>query len=495
MRAILIAETPRSVDAEGRGGAVTPLASLIDRPFLQHVIEAVFESGVREIDLVVSSASAVIAGLLGDGTRWGGAIRYHRADLPAKPWAGLRTVPQREGIGPVLIGRVESLPEFAGEDLRRSPRTLYFSSGTSVSWTRWAVLQEDDLPSVPTELGEEELFSFLLSFREGVELVEVARPLTMNSYEDLLESHERVLAKHRSDLLLTGREVSPGIWISRNVALHPTATLVAPVYVGENSRINENAQLGPGAAIGRDCIIDRHTRVVHSVVSEGTYVGEGLKLEHVYAEPERLVNTKLGTEVEGVDDLLLGRVRAHPGLYLKRAVEWMIAALLFVLTLPLLPILLRRSPSRIKDAVRTPTVSCPARWRTFAFSGVEPEEGEAAELMRHLLFSLVPSLKDVLRGRIHFVGVRPRTRDEVELLTNRERALYLRSPLGIVSFDLLTTPQDHAIAQGAANRDLLAAEEQRFGTLHAIGSYLARLGGFDPQRKEREPEPSVRGAK
>ena len=58
---------------------------LVNRPFLQHVIEQFVERGVREFDVVLCHRPEIIEDFFGDGTRWGCTIRYHLTHDPSRP--------------------------------------------------------------------------------------------------------------------------------------------------------------------------------------------------------------------------------------------------------------------------------------------------------------------------------------------------------------------------------------------------------------------------
>src|SRR5262249_10913583 len=115
MRAILIAT------GEGPGVAPlderypVPLLPLVDRPFLQHVIEFLAHNGIKQIDLVLSHLPEKIENYFGDGTRWGSTITYHLARDPTRPYRLLRAL-HYDG-NPILLGHADRLPPLPPEDL------------------------------------------------------------------------------------------------------------------------------------------------------------------------------------------------------------------------------------------------------------------------------------------------------------------------------------------------------------------------------------------
>src|SRR5947209_7644516 len=78
MRAILVAGNSRLSPVPG--GARSCLAPLVDRTFLQHVVESILSTGVREIQLVVQPGDRAVRSLLGGGSKWGAQFAYTTAE-------------------------------------------------------------------------------------------------------------------------------------------------------------------------------------------------------------------------------------------------------------------------------------------------------------------------------------------------------------------------------------------------------------------------------
>ena len=53
------------------------LATIVDKPFVQHVIESLIRQGITEFDVVPGTQPEKIEALLGHGSRWGTSIRFH----------------------------------------------------------------------------------------------------------------------------------------------------------------------------------------------------------------------------------------------------------------------------------------------------------------------------------------------------------------------------------------------------------------------------------
>lgn len=251
--------------------------------------------------------------------------------------------------------------------------------------------------------------------------------------------------------------MQPGVWVSRNVTIHPTATLAAPAFLGENSRVGAMSQVGPAASIGKDCMIERDTLVSDSVICGGSYVGRKLALKGVVVDRSRLISTRWNAEIEGVDDLLLGSVFGTPWQsHMRRACGRGAACAALVLTSPFLLLLWAGSAFRIIPALRrqsmvcTPAVSESYRWKTFPLRSFGPRQAPSGRegWARHFFFSFLPALSSIAAGHLGFAGSRPFTKEELEQAPVSKRSAYLRSRVGVLQLYSLRS----------------AAESDRFST-------------------------------
>ena len=438
MRAVVISGNLRLLP--GQEAAWGALAPLVDRPFSHHVVESVAGQGIREIDFVVRAEDRLTRSTLGDGTRWGARFRYHSHAASSNLYDGLRQVPVERVNEFVLLVHSDRLP-IIQLDVEAPATTLFCWRERELLWTGWGVVRAEDLVGIPHGANESELFDYFRENGGQVICSEGSRPLTARSYLDLVEANRRALSREHPGLLFGGREVQPGVWMARNASLHPTAKVAPPAFLGENCRIGEMVQIGPAASIGKDCVIEEETRVIDSVVYRGSYVGRQLALRGVVVDHSRLISTRWGAEIEGVDELLLGSVF---GLGFDRRVRRVCrrlgAAAALILCAPLLVFLFAAAAAGIvprlrkRLIVRTPAVSDFCRWNTFTlWSFGDPViPAGRTDWGRHFLYVFLPALLPLAVGHLSLAGPRPRTKEEVLQLTEYGRAAYLHSPCGML---------------------------------------------------------------
>lgn len=447
MRAIIFATGESAELAPLSDRVPVPLLPLVDRPLLQHIIEALATRNVRDIDVVLSHLPDSVEQFLGDGERWGCRFTFHLARDSRRPYRFLRVL--NLGDEPVLLGHADRLVELPAELLAvNRPQLLTWNdeeSGSTESprWTGWAVLPPDVLKRVAGDPTEDELAAHLFDLMSGPNsCLQVRRPIPIRAFSSYFEVQEAVLDKKAPTFISQGRETDSGVWLGRNVSVHPTARIQPPVFIGANSVVGPEVVLGPYAVVGRDCMLDAHSRVTRSVVFPGSYVGEGLELVDVFVDRNVLVNPRLETALTFPDPLLLGSL-SDVGVVppLQAALSRMVAATLLILSLPVMMLtaiwlkITRPGPILFRHRVLRPPAPGHAPARTTDLWSFRADTAwKCSDVsMRGLLLQFLPSLVNIARGQLAFVGLPPRSAAEVEELPSEWRAFHLCSKAGIVS--------------------------------------------------------------
>jgi len=443
----------------------TPMLPLVDRPFIQHVLEFIVEQGGTELDVVLSHFPEKIEDLLGDGARWGTRIRFHLAKDPSHPYDILKSVNVNRSGAAILLVHADRLPEvdllalipdYQDKDivmfcLPAPHEAAQIQDKDTCVWTGWALVSEGFLETLPLGINEQSMESLLFSaIKNGGRIFEVPKVLDVRTYKGLLDSNRMILNKEFEKIVPSGKQIEPGIWISRNVSVHSSARLSPPIFVGENSRIGKGTSLGPFAVIGRNCILDTISTVVESVVAHDSHVGEAVNLKNVIVDKNWLVNVRLGAEVSVTDNFILGSLA---GKHAKRKIEGLMSraigiALLMIISPIMLLIALflkffRKGPVFFtRDVIRLPASSDESLWRQFRLLSFLPDQPVPSQKRRRkkrrgeiveLFFRFFPSLINVASGQMRFVGLGPKTRDEIRNLGEDWKALYLGSKVGIIT--------------------------------------------------------------
>ena len=105
-RAILVATGhPTPFD----GGRCSPLTPLVDRPFLQHVVECLVEHEIRNIEFLLCEQADEVEARFVDGSRWGAQFRYHLIRDSERPYGRLKKIVRGNMDAPFLLVHADVL--------------------------------------------------------------------------------------------------------------------------------------------------------------------------------------------------------------------------------------------------------------------------------------------------------------------------------------------------------------------------------------------------
>lgn len=374
-----------------------------DRPWMQHLIEHWVEAGIREFLVVLYHRGPDIEALLRDGQRWGVRIDYRLAQSADHPLAALRGL-QLET--PLLVGSSLSLPELSS-----------FSPESGHRYGDWQMVD-----------GSEWARALQIPWSEWLGDTPPQGHVRLQGYESLLTCNRSWLEKSWTRTP-EGREVEPGIWIGRDVVLHPTVRLQAPVAVGAHCRVGASASLGPGAVLGPGCLVEERCQVLESVVCPGTFLGPGLQVEGMVASPGELRLSGESQPIAIPDPSLLGSTRVSGG----RFRGWFLRALARVLGWLLAPLAWWSARSQAPRTVAYVPWGSDASLERHLPGSDEP----CVRIRQHFWRCFLPALSWAARGEIGLVGLHPRSAAELERLAPHARRRYLSHGPGLVSESLL----------------------------------------------------------
>ncbi|MFT5525236.1 MAG: lipopolysaccharide/colanic/teichoic acid biosynthesis glycosyltransferase [Pirellulaceae bacterium] len=433
-----------------------PMAPVLDRPFLQHLVECLVDRGVTKIDFVLNDHPELIENHFGDGMRWGAEFRFHLTRQTEQPYIPLSWIDIETDGKPLLLLHADALQtnlEEAASERQDDISTYYWLDEGDAScepvWSGVAWLPPGDLKEFAKLSNRDELGKELMSRAEKTNsLTKVPRPLMARTLGDILETQQRVLAGEFPQLLRASGQAADGIWIQRNVRLHPSVKLIPPVFINKNCQIDRNVLLGPNIVLGEGCIVDRGCTIRDSLILPESYIGEGLEIEESVVAKDVLYNVHYDVAISITDDLIMGSL-ADAGIetWLLRLASRLSAVVILALAWPALLItLLIFKISHPGTAVQSSSVvQLPRRgehgrlntFRTWWFGrfSVEPAEKMANRwtMWKHFFCEFLPGLAAVARGKQAFVGITPRTVEQMQQLPEEWRNLCYQSKAGVIT--------------------------------------------------------------
>ncbi|WP_300673928.1 NDP-sugar synthase [Desulfoluna sp.] len=447
MKAIIIAtkgvdDAPVLSERLGRG-----MLPVLDRPLLQHMVESLIRWGVTEVSFVLSHRPEKVEAFFGCGQRWGCPFHYHLTRDPEHPYRALAEALSPPRTTPLLLAHEESLPLLGTlETDTKTPLLLMRGGETHAQWSGWAVLPPEWSAGVSETTDRQGLEELLI--QTGGVKHSLSACLLIKDAATLLIATRELLNLGVPHLMHSAREVEEGIWLSRDVGLHPTAEITPPVYINEACRIGKKAVIGPHTVLGKGCVVDEKTRIKHSVVRSLSYIGKNLSIEACLVDKNCLVNTALGSEVLITDAFIIGdmaekQLRNSLVRLGSRAMALLLLAAFAPLLLPTLVVLtlFRKGPCRSRlQVVALPPPPHETHWKMVSFTtceeaGPDPISWEAR--WWHFFLVFLPGLIPVAQGRLRFVGLGLRTPEALRALPPDWKSLYLSGKGGLITEAML----------------------------------------------------------
>lgn len=249
------------------------------------------------------------------------------------------------------------------------------------------------------------------------------------------------LRKQWFDQMFTGEAEADlrGLAVGRFCSIHPTATLIMPVWIEDYVQVGPGSKIGPYVNIGAGAMIEGPTIVENSVVTAYTYLAGNTELRDCYLEGGLLLNLRHGARVAGVDMVIANSLKPfNPGVPRRERLWAFLLYLLFSIR------------ALFSDS------SIAKNWESF--DGHQLAEGSGPLWKRRWRW-----LPLVIRGKLRLFGVLPRTQAQLEALSDEWREIIQRTPPGVFAYsDLygIHSPDDelegvHAVFQATNDESVM----------------------------------------
>ncbi len=255
MKALLICPSERpAVPHLAKPGPLATAPSLGDCVAC-HWIEHLAAMGARHIQVIAADGADQVRASVGDGARWG--------------------------------VRVEVIPANS-EPTRREAVSLY-RHAADPGWlpAPYDVVVASSLPGNP----DLELFESYGSW-----------------YTALVAWMPKAITPSR----IRVTKPQPGIWVGSRARISPSAELVAPCWIGDQTVIGDGAVVGPGSIIEDRCIVEEKASVTQSWVGPDTFVGPMTSVAYSLAWGGTLIDWRTDSSLRVPDPFLLSSLSKPP---------------------------------------------------------------------------------------------------------------------------------------------------------------------------------------
>ncbi len=293
-----------------------PMVPILEKPVMEYAIELLKRYGVTEIAVTVHYLPDQIKQYFGNGNQFGVELHYFEETTPLgtagsiknaeefldEPFivisgdaltdfnlqAGIDFHNQKNALATIFMKQVETPLEYGVIMTNESNRIVRFLE--KPSWNEvfsdtvntgiyilepeiFRYLQKD----VPTDFSKD-LFPLLMKENEGLYGFQSEGYWSdIGSLNQYRKSHDDFL-DGLIDLPITGKEITPGVYVGQNVVIEELATVKAPVYIGSGTIVRKHAKILPYTVIGAHSKISPFASLKRSILWNDVYVGVGSEL-------------------------------------------------------------------------------------------------------------------------------------------------------------------------------------------------------------------------
>lgn len=468
-RVVLFMTTPSAADIPAGAHSLACLLTLGTSTFAERLMHSCAQAGLREIDVVVSESPESVRERLGNGSQWGLKLTWHLAKDTATPYTALQGMRLRDGQR-VLIGHGH---RWVAERILRAlmlQDTVAIHVAQDVAWTGWFSTDSESIQAFAPHADFEALTHIAMELDSRQRLIAHQREFVhADNALQLLQAQDLVLHD-------TAGTAVPASWLrmpwgamSPNAIVHPQAKMIGPVLVGAGCTVGRDAQIGPGTVLSQDVLVAEGAVVRDSLVLPNTYVGGSVTLEHAVAQGNTLQNLKWSVRVtlspeDAMLTPLVNAVDVTPSWWGRLIALW-----LAVLAAPLLAMLVAVQALRQRPLI----------WQNFSAITKRTEDGQLSVCTvrqaranagrADWLLGRYGALLDVVQGRRHWFGIRPRDASQWYSLGRDWQILFGRTALGFFHapawVDRTGTHSSESLAAADAYFSVCTGPHERFRIL------------------------------
>jgi NDP-sugar pyrophosphorylase family protein len=298
--------------------ALLPVAA---KSLIDYTLDALWESQIDEVIVVISAFAEEIEHHLGDGERWGLQFEYVRSSGQEEPASVLASLGSRLSDSEYLLIRGDVLRSLNINEFLNQAQA--FESGQVVATIDGCqagvcLIRQQSSPN-PWQASD--LLRFPLEFPPSLSLSLVNGGIELHRFEnsdevyavavsgncswlDSLEAYHQanlhVLAGQFPNLVVFARSVNEQLLVGcRSIVSENNVGLV-----GAFCRVDKKAALLGEVVLCDKVIVDRYAQLSRTVVLPGTYIGEAVELHNAIVWGRTLIQVDTG-KVAQVDDHLL----------------------------------------------------------------------------------------------------------------------------------------------------------------------------------------------
>jgi mannose-1-phosphate guanylyltransferase len=293
--------------------APKPMVPVVNKPFLEHMIDNIRKHHIREIVLAICYLPDHIQSHFGDGSEFGVTLTYAVEETPLGTGGAVKNAEsmlddtflvfngdifsdldltemiafhrENGAKATIALTPVEDPTAYGVVELDPQSRVRCFIE--KPSWERVTtnlinagayVLEPEVLGLIPRDtfcMLERGLFPDLVErdipfvgYPSKAYWIDIGHP------GDYLRLHHDILMG-KAMARFPGKSVADDVWMEEGCSIDPTAKIVGPVVMGRGCVIQDEAKVSGPAVLGKGCIIGRGAAVDEAVLWRKVELGNG----------------------------------------------------------------------------------------------------------------------------------------------------------------------------------------------------------------------------
>ncbi len=453
------------------------LLPVVGKPVIEHTLEDLVKAGIREAVVVLSPHADQVEKTLGNGERWGMQLDYLLTRGDASPVDVVKRL--KKDLGKEFLAirgdmlRSEVVKEFLEKARDKTGDAIfaYIAGGPSgiclcrnqsdglelLRWGQMGVLQLDLL-----RRGE----------RQGN-----ARVAYLNSLKAFHQANMDAIAGDYGGLIMSGREIAPGVVVGRHSTISPGIEKEGRVFVGNGSRVDPEVKMRGNVVISNNVIVDRKTSLDSCLILPDTYVGEMVDVRNAIVQGRTIIRIDTGARMNIVDRFLAADLKSESAsnalgdianrlsgllLFLFSLPLWSVAAATSVFANPSSPLtkvrLYGNQAARLKEAQEADLAFSAWQWAT------------PVPLLRYL-----PMLLNVMAGHLRLVGSVPLSTEEAASRRDEWEKTRDELPPGLIGPTQLNLPANATREEKLLNDAIYARQRSFVSDIGCMFRGLVRL--------------------
>lgn len=366
------------------------LLPLGPKTVITHVLDEAAEAGVQQAEIIVGDFADELAAFVGDGSRWGLSVSYHVVADARRPHEAVLQIASEtiaDSARPILLLNTERLRLPTGDGpvdptLGRFCVHVNRERQLAAATVPRHFLIEFEAESLSYNDWQRRIVALADLIEGAVHTGDSLSLATPGEFVSAQQTYFSAAAVNNPDAV---GHVEQEVWVGPGTSVHPSAQLIAPVYVGASAEISAGAIVGPNVTLAADTIVGRGSHVENSVVAAGSQVGDRLHVRDSFIAGGAVYHTLHRAGVPLSSRLLIADVAASK---LVALLAWWHDACFALSTVFAAPLV------------------CAAGWVVTCVSPAEGSRtrGSAIHHRQHFWTHVFPRLARVLAGNARLFG-------------------------------------------------------------------------------------------